>query len=892
MKKTLRDTRETFKNFFEKNGHKVISSSPLIPQNDPTLMFSNSGMVQFKNVFTGVEKRDYNRATTSQKCVRAGGKHNDLENVGYTPRHHTFFEMLGNFSFGDYFKEQAIAYAWELITKDFALPKNKLCVTVFSEDQEAYDLWKKIAGFSEDKIIKIPTSDNFWSMGETGPCGPCSEIFYDHGEHLFGGPPGSKDEDGDRFIEIWNLVFMQYEQISKDKRVNLPKPSVDTGMGLERMAAVLQGTHDNYQIDLFKKLVDLSADITKTQINNDTIPSHRVISDHLRASCFLIADGLMPSNEGRGYVLRRIMRRAMRHANTLGSKDHVLSKMIDHLIKEMSSEYNELDRAKDLIKETIINEEEKFQSMLSNGMKIIHDEKNKIKNNTLSGEVAFKLYDTYGFPLDLTEDYFKPLKIKVDTEKFNQLMEKRKQEARKSWKGSGSDSIDKIWFDLKDRYGSTEFVGYSSEKTEAKVNSIVNQDGEETLKAKEKEKVNIITNQTCFYAESGGQVGDKGVIKTETGIVEVEDTQKFFGSLFIHIGFVKEGYIEKNQDSYLEINLERRENIKSNHSATHLLHAALREELGNHVAQRGSYVGPDRLRFDFSHSKQINTEQQKKINSRVNHFINKNDKVVTRLMSPEKAIKEGAMALFGEKYGEEVRVVSMGENNDKIFSLELCGGTHVENTGKIGKFSIINESSIASGVRRIEALRGDELKIYLENKNQSQQENLKKNKLKFEEIINQIKNLKGDYKNFSEYQNEKQINEAINYLNKLRAKNILDDKNKNIVTSVSKNGIELINQILIGLSSKDIRGLVDKGTKAKDNTIIFIISLEDQKTSIGVGISQNLTDRYDAANFAKKISIYLGGKGGGGRKDFAQAGGRSSTLEKAKEALNKISEEI
>ncbi|MAV48599.1 MAG: alanine--tRNA ligase [Pelagibacteraceae bacterium] len=892
MKKTLRDTRETFKNFFEKNGHKVISSSPLIPQNDPTLMFSNSGMVQFKNVFTGVEKRDYNRATTSQKCVRAGGKHNDLENVGYTPRHHTFFEMLGNFSFGDYFKEQAIVYAWELITKDFALPKNKLCVTVFSEDQEAYDLWKKIAGFSEDKIIKIHTSDNFWSMGETGPCGPCSEIFYDHGEHLFGGPPGSKYEDGDRFVEIWNLVFMQYEQISKDKRVNLPKPSVDTGMGLERMAAVLQGTHDNYQIDLFKKLVDLSAGITKTQINKDTISSHRVISDHLRASCFLIADGLMPSNEGRGYVLRRIMRRAMRHANTLGSKDHVLSKMIDHLIKEMSSEYNELDRAKDSIKETIINEEEKFQSMLTNGMKIIHDEKNKIKNNTLSGEVAFKLYDTYGFPLDLVEDYFKTLKIKVDTEKFNKLMEKRKKEARKSWKGSGSDSIDKIWFDLKDRYVSTEFVGYNSEKTEAKVNSIVNQDGEEILKAKEKDKIKIITNQTCFYAESGGQVGDSGIIKTETGIVEVEDTQKFFGSLFIHIGFVKEGYIEKNQDSYLEINLERRKNIKSNHSATHLLHAALREELGNHVAQRGSYVGPDRLRFDFSHSKQINSEQQKKINSRVNHFINKNDKVVTRLMSPEKAIKEGAMALFGEKYGEEVRVVSMGKNNDKIFSLELCGGIHVENTGKIGQFSIINESSIASGVRRIEALRGDELKTYLENKNISQQENLKKNKLKFEEIISQIKKLKGDYKNFSEYQNEKQINEAVNYLNKLRAKNVLDDKNKNIITSVSKNGIEIINQILIGLSSKDIRGLVDKGTKTKDNTIIFIISLEDQKTSIGVGISQNLTDRYDAANFAKKISIYLDGKGGGGRKDFAQAGGGPSTLEKVQESLNKISEEI
>jgi alanyl-tRNA synthetase len=889
MKKTLRDTRETFKNFFEKNGHKVISSSPLIPQNDPTLMFSNSGMVQFKNVFTGVEKRDYSRATTSQKCVRAGGKHNDLENVGYTPRHHTFFEMLGNFSFGDYFKEQAIAYAWELITKDFALPKNKLCVTVFSEDQEAYDLWKKIAGFSEDKIIKIPTSDNFWSMGETGPCGPCSEIFYDHGEHLFGGPPGSKDEDGDRFIEIWNLVFMQFEQITKDKRVNLPKPSVDTGMGLERMAAVLQGTHDNYQIDLFKKLVDLSADITKTQINNDTIPSHRVISDHLRASCFLIADGLMPSNEGRGYVLRRIMRRAMRHANTLGSKDHVMSKMIDHLIKEMSDEYGELDRAKELIKEVIINEEEKFQSMLTNGMKIIHEEKNKIKNNILDGEIAFKLYDTYGFPLDLTEDYFKPLKIKVDTEKFNQLMDQRKVAARKSWKGSGSDSIEKIWFDLKEKYGATEFVGYNTDKTEAKIISLV-KNNLEVKSAIEGEDIFIVTNQTCFYAESGGQAGDKGDIKTESGLFEVIDTQKFFNNFFVHIGKIKEGKINENQDALLEVNTNRKQKIKANHSATHLLHAALRETLGNHVAQKGSYVGPDRLRFDFSHSKQIDNNQLKNINERINYFIDRNDLVETKIMSPEKAIKAGAMALFGEKYGEEVRVVSMGINDNNIYSLELCGGTHVNSTKEIGKFLIINESSIASGIRRIEALRDEELQTYLEKKELNQKNKIQELKHKFNEILKEIKLNGGKIENFKNFDEQKLLL-ASNYLKELKTKNILSDKNKNIINSIHKNNINFHSQILLEFPSKEIRTLVDE-QKKKESTIVFIFSLNKEKTSIAVGVSNNLIDKFNASDLVKKLSSLLGGKGGGGRKDFAQAGGEKASINDVQSAVSKVLESI
>jgi len=891
MKKTLRDTREVFKNFFNKNGHEIISSSPLIPQNDPTLMFANSGMVQFKNVFTGVEKRDYNRATTSQKCVRAGGKHNDLENVGYTPRHHTFFEMLGNFSFGDYFKEQAITYAWELITKEFQLPKEKLCVTVYSEDQEAFNLWKKIAGLSENKIIKIPTSDNFWSMGDTGPCGPCSEIFYDHGEHLFGGPPGSKDQDGDRFIEIWNLVFMQFEQISKEKRINLPKPSVDTGMGLERMAAVLQGTHDNYEIDLFKELVNLSAEITKTKVNEKTISSHRVISDHLRAACFLIADGLMPSNEGRGYVLRRIMRRAMRHSNTLGSNEPVLSKMSEHLINQMSSEYNELDRAKDLIRDTIINEEEKFQSMLSKGMKIIQDETDKIKNNILSGDVAFKLYDTYGFPLDLTEDYFKPLKIKVDTKKFNELMEQRRQDARKSWKGSGADSISKIWFDIKEKYGFTEFVGYNANKTEAKILSIIQKDNEKSDIKKNEEGI-LITNQTCFYGESGGQVGDSGFIKTETGVFKVKDTQKFFGSLFLHIGNVEEGEIRCNQDSILKIDNDRKENIKANHSATHLLHASLRETLGNHVAQKGSYVGPDRLRFDFSHSKQISNQDLNKISERVNHFVQQNGKVLTRQMSPEKAIKEGAMALFGEKYGEEVRVVSMGNNKNKIYSLELCGGTHVENTGQIGQFSIISESSIASGVRRIEALRGEALsqhnqnkKIEIDNKNLELRE-------KLDHIINQIKELNGDIAQFSNAVDEKIIADANNYLNKLKVKEILSNKNKNIIKNFNKNGIDIFSQILIGFPSKEIRKLIDQKKQSVTKLLIFIFSIEENKTSIGVGVTQDLISQFDAAKFAKDLSSFLGGKGGGGRKDFAQSGGKKVDIDAINSAIEKLLKSI
>ena len=868
-KTSLKDTRETFKNFFKKNNHQVVESGSLIPNNDPTLMFTNSGMVQFKNVFTGVEKRDFKTATTAQKCVRAGGKHNDLENVGYTPRHHTFFEMLGNFSFGDYFKEEAIFFAWNLITKEFGISKDKLCMTVYSEDDEAFNLWKKITGFNENKIIKISTSDNFWSMGDTGPCGPCSEIFYDHGEKLKGGPPGSKDQDGDRFIEIWNLVFMQFEQVTKDKRINLPKPSVDTGMGLERMTAVLQGTHDNYEIDLFKKLIDASAEITKSPVSNKTIASHRVISDHLRAACFLIADGLMPSNEGRGYVLRRIMRRGMRHAETLGGKSNTLSSLINALISQMSSEYNELSRAKELITETIMNEEDKFSTMLNKGMKVLNNDLSDIKNNTLSGDIAFKLYDTFGFPLDLTQDYLKPKNINVDVERFNKLMDLRKEEARKSWKGSGSKEISKIWFELKDKNGPTEFVGYNNEKAEGKIIEIIVKD-KPVKELLENQEGIIITNQTCFYAEAGGQVGDKGLIKSHNSIFKVLDTQKYFGDFYLHFGKVKEGKIISNQTAVLIVDKEHRKNVKANHSATHLLHAALRETLGKHVAQKGSYVGPERLRFDFSHNKAIQKEEINKINIEVNEIIKQNENVSTRLMSPTKAIKEGAMALFGEKYGEEVRVVSMGRKKEKVYSLELCGGTHVNKTGEIGKFEIISEGSISSGVRRIEGLRGEELQNYIKQQKSKDEKQSRDLKDKFDKIIETIKEQGGEADKFKNYLTDMDIAEK--YLSQIIKDNILKDKSKNIVNNFKKNNITFRLQKIIDLPGKELRSIVDE-TKKQKNLIIFLFGISKNKISIAVGVSDDLTEKFDASEYVKYLSKNLGGSGGGGRKDFAQAGG-------------------
>ena len=868
-KTSLKDTRETFKNFFKKNNHQVVESGSLIPNNDPTLMFTNSGMVQFKNVFTGVEKRDFKTATTAQKCVRAGGKHNDLENVGYTPRHHTFFEMLGNFSFGDYFKEEAIFFAWNLITKEFGISKDKLCMTVYSEDDEAFNLWKKITGFNENKIIKISTSDNFWSMGDTGPCGPCSEIFYDHGEKLKGGPPGSKDQDGDRFIEIWNLVFMQFEQVTKDKRINLPKPSVDTGMGLERMTAVLQGTHDNYEIDLFKKLIDASAEITKSPVSNKTIASHRVISDHLRAACFLIADGLMPSNEGRGYVLRRIMRRGMRHAETLGGKSNTLSSLINALISQMSSEYNELSRAKELITETIMNEEDKFSTMLNKGMKVLNNDLSDVKNNTLSGDIAFKLYDTFGFPLDLTQDYLKPKNINVDVERFNKLMDLRKEEARKSWKGSGSKEISKIWFELKDKNGPTEFVGYNNEKAEGKIIEIIIKD-KPVKELLENQEGIIITNQTCFYAEAGGQVGDKGLIKSHNSIFEVLDTQKYFGDFYLHFGKVKEGKIISNQTAVLIVDKKHRKNVKANHSATHLLHAALRETLGKHVAQKGSYVGPERLRFDFSHNKAIQKEEINKINIEVNEIIKQNENVSTRLMSPTKAIKEGAMALFGEKYGEEVRVVSMGRKKEKVYSSELCGGTHVNKTGEIGKFKIISEGSISSGVRRIEGLRGEELQNYIKQQKSKDEKQSRDLKDKFDKIIETIKEQGGEAEKFKNYLTDMDIAEK--YLSQIIKDNILKDKSKNIVNNFKKNNITFRLQKIIDLPGKELRSIVDE-TKKQKNLIIFLFGISKNKISIAVGVSNDLIEKFDASEYVKYLSKNLGGSGGGGRKDFAQAGG-------------------
>jgi alanyl-tRNA synthetase len=699
--KSLNEIRSTFLKYFEKNDHKIVESSNLVPNNDPTLMFANSGMVQFKNVFTGLEKRDYVRATTSQKCVRAGGKHNDLENVGYTPRHHTFFEMLGNFSFGDYFKEKAIHYAWNLITKDFGIDKNRLYVTVFHEDDEAFNFWKKIAGFSDDRIIRISTSDNFWSMGETGPCGPCSEIFYDHGDHLKGGLPGTPEEDGDRFIEIWNLVFMQYEQVSKDKRINLPKPSVDTGMGLERIAALLQGTHDNYETDHFKKIIQSTSEIVKQKPDQKNLSSFRVIADHLRASSFLIAEGVLPSNEGRGYVLRRIMRRGMRHSHMLGSKKPIFANLFNTLLEEMSASYPELNRAESLIKETLKMEEEKFLVLLDRGIKILNEEISKI-DKVLPGDVAFKLYETYGFPIDLTEDILKSKSLKFDKDRFGELMRESIELARKNWKGSGDSAVEKIWFGIKEKIGPTEFLGYENDQAQGIIKCLLKNHKEVSVLNKDDEGM-IVLNQTPFYAESGGQVGDKGIIVKDDFKFEVTDVQKKLGDLFVHYGKVISGSIKLDQDVELKIDVNRRNDTRAYHSATHLLHESLRRVLGDHVTQKGSLVEPERLRFDFSHMKPISNEEVGKIENYVNEMVQKKSEVKTRIMTPKEAVENGALALFGEKYGEEVRVLSMGDEGDKYFSTELCGGTHVKNTGDIGKFKIISQSSIAAGVRRIEA---------------------------------------------------------------------------------------------------------------------------------------------------------------------------------------------
>ena len=885
----LTGVRKKFLEYFKKNNHQIVESSNLVPNNDPTLMFTNSGMVQFKNVFTGLEKKPYKTATTSQKCVRAGGKHNDLENVGYTPRHHTFFEMLGNFSFGDYFKEQAIYHAWNLLTKDFNLPKEKLLVTVFHEDDDSFNLWKKIAGFNEKKIIKISTSDNFWSMGDTGPCGPCSEIFYDHGEKLKGGPPGSSGEDGDRFIEIWNLVFMQYEQISKNKRINLPKPSVDTGMGLERMTAVLQGTHDNYKIDHFEKIMAASSEITKTKINDKSIASHRVIADHLRASSFLIAEGILPSNEGRGYVLRRIMRRGMRHAYSLGSKSPIFHKLFNVLLEEMKESYPELITGKDLIIETLKNEEEKFSSLLERGLKILDENLVKVKNQILPGQIAFKLYDTYGFPLDLTADILRTKKIKVDNLSFEKEMEKSKALARANWKGSGDKSVEERWFKVREELKPTEFLGYEFDKTEGVILKI-SKDNKFVNSAKVGDKIEIITNQTPFYGESGGQVGDQGLIFTPDCKVKIIDTQKKMGDLFVHYGEVINGIIKLGQNVNLEINVERRNNSKANHSATHLLHESLRRTLGKHVTQKGSLVSPERLRFDFSHNKSIEKEEMIKINNVVNEIINASSDVQTRIMTPKEAVKMGALALFGEKYGEEVRVVFMGKENNGFFSIELCGGTHVKNTSEVGKFKIISQSSIASGVRRVEALRDKQLEDYerLKEKDKDKKEKTLSDQL--EKVKGELKSLKLSpviKDNLSSSENLKNITKQ---LENAKIEGIKKDKNKNIINDKKKGNIIIREQLLKDFPPKELRNIVDQGKKELKNGIIISISTFEDKVGIAVGITENLTSNYNAVDLVKAASETLGGKGGGGRKDFAQAGGNDK--EKIKNAFKVIVDKI
>ena len=854
-----------------------------MPNNDPTLMFANSGMVQFKNVFTGLEKRDYQRATTSQKCVRAGGKHNDLENVGYTPRHHTFFEMLGNFSFGDYFKERAIELAWNLITKDFGLDKNRLYVTVFHEDDEAFNYWKKIAGFSDDKIIRIATSDNFWSMGETGPCGPCSEIFYDHGEHLKGGLPGSKDEDGDRFIEIWNLVFMQFEQVSKEKRISLPKPSVDTGMGLERIAALLQGTHDNYETDHFKKLISSTSEIVKVKPNEKNLSSFRVIADHLRASSFLIAEGVLPSNEGRGYVLRRIMRRGMRHSHLLGSKKPVFYNIFKTLVEEMKDNYPELQRAESLIKETLKMEEEKFLVLLDRGIKILNDEIAKI-DNVLPGDVAFKLYDTYGFPLDLTEDILKNKSLKIDHKKFQSLMKESRELAKKNWKGSGDSAIDDIWFGVREKLGATEFLGYETNQAEGVVLSLF-KENKEVDQLNSGEEGMIIVNQTPFYGESGGQVGDEGEIISGDFKFEVKDVQKKLGDLFVHYGNVKSGSIKLNSSVEMKINVSRRDNIRAYHSATHLLHESLRRVLGEHVTQKGSLVEPERLRFDFSHMKPISADEITKIETYVNTMVEKKSDVKTRLMTPKEAVENGALALFGEKYGEEVRVLSMGDEERSYFSTELCGGTHVRNTGDIGKFKIVSQSSIAAGVRRVEALRDKQLDDYLKNKEKLSGLSAQKNVETIKELSEQIIKL-GEKPNLDNEDQKGLIKELSKQLEQLNIKSILDDKSKNIINDEIINGVKIRLQKVEDLPPKDLRKLVDNGKKELTDGIVVVFASKDEKVGLAVGVTQNLIDKYDAVKFAKAGSEIIGGKGGGGRKDFAQAGGQD--MSKIDEAIEKI----
>ncbi len=868
---SLNDIRSTFLDYFRRNGHEVVPSSPLVPRNDPTLMFTNSGMVQFKNLFTGVEHRDYQRATTAQKCVRAGGKHNDLDNVGYTARHHTFFEMLGNFSFGDYFKEAAIPYAWELITRDFGIDKTRLLATVYHTDDEAFEIWKKV-GVPEDRIIRIATSDNFWQMGPTGPCGPCTEIFYDHGDHIWGGPPGSADEDGDRFIEIWNIVFMQNEQFADGSMVPLEMQSIDTGMGLERVGALLQGKHDNYDTDLMRALIEASAHATSVDPDGPKNVHHRVIADHLRSCSFLIADGVMPSNEGRGYVLRRIMRRAMRHAHLLGAADPLMHRLVPALVGQMGQAYPELGRAQALITETLKLEEERFRTTLDRGLKLLDEELSGLPDDAaLPGASAFKLYDTYGFPLDLTQDALREKGRAVDTAGFDAAMAEQKAKARAAWSGTGEQADAAIWYDLAEEHGATEFLGYDTETAEGQVLALV-RDGAAIDFAKPGESLAIVVNQTPFYAESGGQVGDCGTIRTATGTARVTDTKRV-ASVVLHMAEVTEGEMKPGQGAELEVDHDRRTTIRANHSATHLLHEALRRALGDHVAQRGSLNAPDRLRFDFSHGKALSAEELARVEREVNEFIRQNSPVETRIMTPDAARDLGAQALFGEKYGDEVRVVSMGTlagsnkgADRQTYSLELCGGTHVRQTGDIGVFVTLGDSASSAGVRRIEALTGPAAFDYLSAQDHRVAALAQEVNATPGELLDRVRALKDERRKLE------------NEVAQLRRQLAMAGGARQPAHEAREvNGIAFFAQALSGVTGKDLAGLIDEHKARLGSGAVLLIADTGDKVAVAAGVTDDLTGKLSAVDLVRASVGPLGGKGGGGRPDFAQGGGQDAS---------------
>ena len=873
------DIRRSFLDYFEKNGHTRVPSAPLVPYNDPTLMFVNAGMVPFKNVFTGLETRPYSRATSAQKCVRAGGKHNDLDNVGYTARHHTFFEMLGNFSFGDYFKEGAIEFAWRYITNDLGLAKDRLWVTVHPSDDEAAQLWRKIAGIDEARIVRHP--DNMWSMGDTGPFGPNSEIFYDQGDSLAGGPPGSPDEDGDRYLEFWNLVFMQFERFSDGSTTTLPKPSVDTGLGLERIAALLQGVSSNYEIDIFRGLIAESEALTGVAATGDAVPSHRVIADHLRASGFLVADGVLPANEGRGYVLRRIMRRAMRHAHLLGAKEPLMWRLVPALVAEMGAAYPELVRAQPLIEATLKQEETRFRQTLATGLKLLDEATGGLmEGGTLAGETAFKLYDTYGFPLDLTEQALIDKGLNVDQAGFEAAMAEQKAKARAAWKGSGAKASEEIWFDLADQFGATEFTGYSGDEGEGVVLAIV-RDGQRVESAEVGQAVDILLNQTPFYGESGGQIGDTGKLSTLKGFEgEVEDTSKPLGKLHVLRTKVVAGELSVGDTVQQKVDSDRRNRIRANHSATHLLHAALRHRLGTHVSQKGSLVAPDYFRFDFSHPKAMSREEIDAVEAEVNAQIRRNEPVTTRLMTPDEAISAGAMALFGEKYGDEVRVLSMGRSDEADYSVELCGGTHVRALGDIQLLKIVSESAVSSGVRRIEALTGEAARIWLSDRDAKLREAAATLKAAPDEVPARIASLVEERRKL-----ERELADAKKAL----------AMGGGSATSAGPeaqevNGYKFVSQIVEGFDPKGLRGAVDEMKKRVGSGIAALIAINEGRASVAVGVTDDLTGSVNAVELLKAAVAALGGQGGGGRPDMAQGGGPDGS--KANEALDAVKDAL